>query len=469
MSFLSCFQQYIQQHHLFQSKDQLLLAVSGGVDSVVLVDLCAKSGYNFSIAHCNFQLRGEESEGDEAFVRSLGAKYNVEVLVKKFDTAAYTTEQKLSIQEAARVLRYEWFEELVVRQTPSSDELTEHKFSSRPTRASDAAAPTHLLTAHHADDNNETLLMHFFRGTGLHGLTGIPVAYGHIKRPLLSFTKEELLQYAVENNLQYREDSSNQSSKYTRNFFRNEIIPAIEKVYPQLKQNLQDNLERFKSIDALYKLATQQLIKKLCKEKGAEVHIPAKQLLQYNNRALIYEIIKPYGFTEKQIAEVEKLAVAETGKFITSPILAFRIIKNRAWLVIAPVEDAELGHVIVEGPGTTGFAAGLLEVKQIPNSQSPIPNSNTEALLDAKHIAFPLLLRKYKTGDYFYPLGMKKKKKLARFFIDQKLSKTEKENVWVLESNKKIIWVVGHRIDDRFKLTDSTTAVLKLSLKTGMR
>lgn len=456
---ITAFQKYIQQHNLFQPKDQLLLAVSGGVDSVVLVDLCAKAGYQFRIAHCNFQLRGEESEGDEAFVRSLGEKYNVEVAVKKFDTATYATEQKISIQEAARVLRYEWFEELVnsewsmVNSESSAKALTTHVFL------------THLLTAHHADDNNETLLMNFFRGTGLHGLTGIPVSYGHIKRSLLSFTKEELLQYAAENKLQYREDSSNQSSKYTRNFFRNEIIPAIENVYPQVKQNLQDNIDRFKSIEALYRLTTQQLIKKLCKQKGAEVHIPAKQLLQYNNRALIYEIIKPYGFTEKQIAEVEKLALAETGKFIHSPVLAFRIIKNRAWLVIAPAEDAELGHVVVEGPGTTGFAAGLLEVKQIPNSQVPIPNSNTEVLLDAKHIEFPLLLRKWKTGDYFYPLGMKKKKKLARFFIDQKLSKTEKENVWVLESNKKIIWVVGHRIDDRFKLTDATQSILQLTLK----
>ncbi len=458
MSLLSRFQQYIQQQHLFQSKDPLLLAVSGGVDSVALVDLCAKAGYQFHIAHCNFQLRGEESEGDEAFVRSLGEKYNVEVLVKKFDTATYATEQKLSIQEAARVLRYEWFEELVNGEWSMVN--SESSAAALPTHHSPLT--THLLTAHHADDNNETLLMNFFRGTGLHGLTGIPVAYGDIKRPLLSFTKEELLQYAAENKLQYREDSSNQSSKYTRNFFRNEIIPAIENVYPQVKQNLKDNMERFKSIEALYKLTTQQLIKKLCKQKGVEIHIPAKQLLQYNNRALIYEIIKPYGFTEKQIAEVEKLAVAETGKFINSPVLAFRIIKNRAWLVIASAEDAELGHVIVEGPGTTGFAAGLLEVKQIPNSQLPIPNSNTEVLLDAKHIEFPLLLRKWKTGDYFYPLGMKKKKKVARFLIDLKLSKTEKENVWVLESNQKIIWVVGHRIDERFKLLPSTATALQI-------
>jgi tRNA(Ile)-lysidine synthase len=257
MQLLFRFQQYIQQNNLFQSKDQLFLAVSGGVDSVVLVDLCAKAGYKFSIAHCNFQLRGEESDADETFVRSLGEKYNVEVLVKKFDTEEYATANKLSIQEAARVLRYEWFEELVARQTLPSDAVVEGSSSFRPTRTSDVVASTHhsspdshrdithLLTAHHADDNIETLLMNFFRGTGLHGLTGIPVTYGHVKRPLLSFTKQELLQYATENNLQYREDSSNQSSKYTRNFFRNEIIPAIEKVYPQVKTNLTDNIKRF--------------------------------------------------------------------------------------------------------------------------------------------------------------------------------------------------------------------------------
>ncbi|RXK62055.1 tRNA lysidine(34) synthetase TilS [Lacibacter luteus] len=475
MSLLHRFQQYIQQYNLFQPKDQLLLAVSGGVDSVVLVDLCAKSNYHFSIAHCNFQLRGEESEADESFVRSLAQQYNVQLHVQRFNTEEYATENKLSIQEAARVLRYEWFEELVnsdasiVSRESENAAASTLSFAKATESRHHSSLITHLLTAHHADDNNETLLMHFFRGTGLHGLTGIPVAYGHIKRPLLSFSKQELVNYAAENNLQYREDSSNQSSKYTRNFFRNEIIPAIEKVYPQVKQNLQDNLERFKSIEALYQLSTQQLIKKLCKQKGDEVFIPAKQLLQYNNRALIYEIIRHYGFTERQIEEVEKLAVAETGKFITSPLLFFRIIKNRAWLVIAAYDTAEVGHVVVEGVGTTGFVLGLLEVQQIPNSQIPIPNSNTTVLLDAKHIEFPLLLRKWKAGDYFYPLGMKKKKKLARFFIDQKLSKTEKENVWVLECNKKIIWVVGHRIDDRFKLTDSTTTALKLSLKTGVR
>ena len=458
---LNAFQQYINQHHLFTAKDQLLLAVSGGVDSIVLTDLCYKAGFKFSIAHCNFQLRGEDSEQDEAFVKTLGEKYNVEVKVQKFNTEQYATEHKLSIQEAARVLRYDWFEELV------NAELL-----SRLTGASDGGIlihhspfTIHLLTAHHADDNNETLLMNFFRGTGLHGLTGIPVMYGHVKRPLLSFTKQDLLAYAEEHQLKYREDSSNSLSKYTRNFFRNEIIPAISKVYPQVSENLQDNINRFKEIEQLYKLSTQAIIKKLCKQKGAEVHIPVKQLMQYNSRALIYEIIHPYGFSEKQIDEVFKLAATSSGKYMVSPVLNFRIIKHRHWFIITPILSSEAQNIVIEaGDKEVEYEAGRLTLEQLSIINYPLSTSQTVATIDASAIQFPLLLRKWKQGDYFYPLGMKKKKKVARFLIDQKLSKTEKENVWVIESNQKIFWIVGQRIDDRVKITASTKQILKISI-----
>ena len=327
----------------------------------------------------------------------------------------------------------------------------------------DSRLRTFLLTAHHANDNAETVLMNFCRGTGLHGLTGIPVSYGNIKRPLLIFTKDELMQFAKENKLEFVEDSSNLSSKYTRNLFRNEIIPAISKVYPQANENLNDNINRFKEIEKLYKIAVSDIKKKLVKEKRNEWHIPVKQLMGYNNRALIYEIIADFGFNEKQIDEVIKLAESDSGKYIDSPTLDYRIIRHRHWFIISPINSVESEIIIIEkGISNLEFGNGRLGIEVIPDPQFQIPNSTHIGCFDFKFIKFPLILRRCKTGDYFYPLGMKKKKKLSRFFIDQKLSKTEKEKTWVIEMDKKIIWVVGKRIDERFKVTEKTKNVIKI-------
>lgn len=440
------FKRYILSNDLFSSKEKLLLAVSGGVDSVVLCELCKQAGFDFIIAHCNFQLRGEESERDEQFVKELGKKYGVEVQLKKFETEKYSAENKLSTQEAARDLRYGWFKELINQST------------NQPIN--------HLLTAHHSDDNNETLLMNFFRGTGLHGLTGMPVSNEYIRRPLLEFSKEELIEFAKENKLEYVEDSSNQSSKYTRNFFRNEIIPPISKVYPQVKENLQDNINRFKEIEKLYLFTVEELKKKICKKKGNEIHIPAKQLMAFNNRALIYEIISSYGFHEKQVDEVIKLASSDSGKYIQAPENTYRIIRHRHWFIISPVKAVDSENIIIEdGEINVQFAVGSLQIKVTTADNCQLPIANSTACLDLKETSFPLLLRKCKTGDYFYPLGMKKKKKLSRFLIDLKLSKTEKEKVWVIESGQRIAWVVGYRIDERFKIKDQTKTVLQLSIQ----
>jgi len=455
LNLLQQYKEFIKKENLFSPKDKLLLAVSGGIDSVVLCELCKQAGYDFIIVHCNFQLRGEESERDEKFVRKLGEIYKAEVKVKKFETEKFAEENKMSIQEAARVLRYEWFGELV---DSLGLGLQSHELP-----APDSRLRTFLLTAHHADDNAETVLMNFCRGTGLHGLTGIPVSYGDVKRPLLIFTKDELMQFARENRLDFVEDSSNLASKYTRNLFRNEIIPAISKVYPQVNENLNDNIGRFKEIEKLYKLAVGDIRKKLIKEKGKEWYIPVKQLMGYNNRALIYEIIADFGFNEKQIDEVIKLAESDSGKYIDSPTFNYRIIRHRHWFIISPVNSAESEMIIIEeGISNWEFGIGRLRVEVIPNSQFQIPHSTNIGCFDLKLIKFPLILRKWKTGDYFYPLGMKKKKKLSRFFIDQKLSKTEKEKTWVIEMDKKIIWVVGKRIDERFKVTDQTKSGLKI-------
>ena len=441
MNLLQRFKLYIGKKNLSAQKDHLLLAVSGGIDSVVLCELCKQAGLTFSMAHCNFSLRAGESERDEQFVRGLGEKYGVNVLVQKFDTNAFAEQNKVSIQEAARMLRYEWFGQL----------RKEKGFA-------------YTLLAHHADDNIETLLMNFFRGTGLQGLTAIPEGgtKTHLLRPLLQVRRKEIESFARENNLQWVEDSSNNSTKYTRNFFRHELIPAIQKVFPQVEENLLGNIERFKKINVLYQASVEKLKQEVCEQHLIELRIPVKKLVKYSHTPLVYEIIKDYGFGEKQVGEVMKLTEAESGKFIENE--NFQIIRHRNWLIIAPKTTAADIVAIERNQAQVKFSGGLLEMSFLNKENFGLNTSPLVAQLDAAHIEFPLLLRKWKQGDYFYPLGMRKKKKLARFFIDQKLPKHQKENIWIVEANKKIIWVVGMRIDDRFKITPSTEKVLQISL-----
>ncbi len=444
MEFLKEFQQYIKQQNLFQPKDKLLLAVSGGVDSAVLCELCKQAGYRFAIAHCNFQLRGAESERDEDFVRKLGEKYGVEVLVKKFDTEKYSSKNKLSTQVAARELRYQWFQELI---------------------GSSVAA--YVVTAHQVNDNIETMLMNFFKGTGIHGLKAILPKQGNIIRPLLFAKKEDLAAFARLHKLKFVEDSSNASDKYTRNYFRNQLIPDLQKVFPQVEDNLKDNLQRFREIEILYQQSISLHKKKLLEPKGEEIHIPVLKLLKARPLpSIVYEIIRDYGFTAHQTEEVIHLLKSDSGKYVQSS--SHRVIKNRNWLIISPNETIRAQNILIEGEGSLQFEDGSLQVKKIfisPEArQYSILNDQAIAQLNADEIKFPLLLRQWKQGDYFYPLGMNKKKKLSRFFIDQKLSLTQKEKTWVIETNKKIIWVVGLRIDDRYKITGKTKQVLQIKL-----
>ncbi len=464
MNLTERFLQYIKQYDLFLSKDKLLLAVSGGVDSVVLCELCLQAGFDFVIAHCNFQLRGDESDQDENFVRELGKKYNKEVLVKRFDTKGYSTEHKVSTQVAARELRYSWFYELLAT-TPAapSASLRRPKDSRLPT-------PDLLLTAHHSDDNIETVLMNFFKGTGIAGLRGILPKQGKIIRPLLNFRKEELLEFARANNLSWVEDSSNATDKYSRNYFRQQIIPLVQKIYPKADEIMLDNIQRFKDTELLYRQAIHQHKKKLLELKGNEIHIPVLKLQKSEPLySIVYEIIKEYNFTSHQTNEVIGLLSSESGKYVKSS--THRIIRNRSWLIIAPAATEKADTILIEegisSIQTAGFRLDFLKLNTTDlltgQAGSRLPTPDSIAILDMQQFNFPLLLRRWKAGDYFYPLGMKKKKKLSRFFIDQKLSKTEKENSWVLESDKKILWVIGHRIDDRFKITDHTTDILQVT------
>ena len=454
MDLFSAFQEYILKEKLFSAKDRLVLAVSGGLDSVVLLDLCSRAGYDLVVAHANFGLRGAESRRDEEFVRRLAAGYGREVLVGHFDTAGVVEDRRISVQVAARELRYNWFRELVEASRAGGT-------GAGP--AGGGGSLRYIVTAHHRDDNIETLLMNFFKGTGIAGLRGILPGNGEVVRPLLFASREAIGAYASERGLSWVEDSSNASDKYTRNYFRHQIIPLIAQAYPGVLDNLADNLDRFREIEAIYRQAVEGKKKKLLEFRGNEVHIPVLKLLESEAvGTLLYEILLPYGFSPQQAEACRELLYSASGRYVASS--SHRMLRNRNWLIISPLETRAATNVLVEeGDTKVAFAGGVLLWQRVAVEKlGGLDQGPRVALLDASAVRFPLLLRPWKPGDYFYPLGMRKKKKLARFFIDNKLSVAQKEKVWVVEMDKKIVWVVGMRIDDRCRLGAGTKEVLRI-------
>lgn len=431
---------FIRKEGLFRKDQRLLLAISGGLDSSVLLHLTVASGYQVELAHANFQLRGEESARDEDFVRQLASQYMLTLHVKHFDTQSFAEIHKLSIQEAARDLRYRWFDELL-------KERGLHK----------------MVTAHHADDNVETSLMNLFKGTGIAGMRGILPLSQDIVRPLLFASRKELEQYALVHGIAHVEDSSNLSDKYARNFFRLNIIPLIEQVYPGAMENLRGNMPRFREVEMLYCEAVDRKTRKLLKQVGEEWHIPVEALrLSRPLYTIMHEIFSRFGFTSGQLPEIEKLMDSQTGRSISSA--THRLTRNRNWFIVGRKDDEAPSVITIRSDDDfVDFPGGRLKISE-QSSVADIPQDPGVALLDSSRLEFPLLLRKWRQGDHLYPLGMNKKKKVARLLIDMKLSASDKEKVWVLESNKRIIWVVGIRIDHRFRITPSTSSALRISL-----
>jgi tRNA(Ile)-lysidine synthase len=371
------------------------------------------------------------------------------LFIRHFDTIAYVSQNNVSVQVAARELRYKWF-----------DELSSHLHA-------ETSDLVYIVTAHHVDDNIETVLMNFFKGTGVAGMRGILPRSGKIIRPLLFAGKHDIIAFAKARSLGFVEDSSNDSDKYTRNYFRHTIVPAIEKAYPAVRENIIANIDRFREIELLYLTAVAEYKNKLLEEKNGEIYIPVLPLstvIPLNT--VVFEILKPYGFTAKQTKDVVALLDAETGKFILSP--THRILRHRDRLIISPLQSAGAQMIMIgKGDAEVAFEGGKLGIttSEISGDKVELPASPAIACLDLKQVEFPLILRKWKAGDYFYPLGMRKKKKISRFFIDQKMSLSEKENTWIIEMNKKIIWVVNKRIDDRFKVLPQTKTILWIELK----
>lgn len=435
------FLHYIHEHHLFQKKDKILLAVSGGVDSMVLCDLFLKTGTPCGIAHCNFQLRDKEADRDEAFVEDYAKQRGLPFHKTRFSTLQYAEDHQLSVEEAARNLRYEWFEK-IRRQY----------------------AYQFIATAHHQNDNAETLLLNLFRGTGIHGLHGILPKRGKVIRPLLFLLKQDMLNYAAKQDIRFITDATNTATIYTRNFIRHEIIPVIETRFPGVVSRLNDNIQRFTEAEQLYNQAITCHRSKLVEQRAHEIFIPILKLLKSQPlHSIAYEIFKPFNFSYEQCRQIIQLADKTSGKVVYSA--THQLLRDRKWFIISPLQAKDNTHIIIDKPEGATEAHGLrlkLAIKDV--KETTLTTKDNMATLDAGKVQFPLLLRKWKQGDYFYPLGMRKKKKLSRFFIDQKLSLNEKEKVWILLSGERVIWVVGMRIDDRFKVTAGTKRVLKISL-----
>lgn len=430
------FKNLIKSEFPYLCQGKILLAVSGGVDSVVLAHLCHLAKMNFSIAHCNFNLRGEESDTDEEFVLDLADSLEVEVFIENFDTATYAEDAKVSIQMAARELRYQWFEEL-------SSSL---KFD-------------YILTAHHANDNLETFIINLVRGSGLEGFTGIKKVNNNLVRPLLLFSRREIEDFAKTQNIKWREDSSNSSNKYLRNKVRHDIVPVLEELNPQLLEsfaNTQSHLnDSLNLVEDYIGLIYPEIVSKTM--YGYNLKIDYLKKLP-NTKAVLYELLKTFGFTEWD--DVLQLLDAQSGKVVYSE--THRLIKDREVLILSVIDSKEkkIEYSIKEGEDVVMLPIGRFVISEVDKITTTAPNC---VYLNKEKVIFPLTLRKWAIGDSFYPFGMKGKKKISDFFKDNKLSLPEKENSWLLCSGNEIAWVVNQRADNRFAITDPSQKILKIT------
>jgi tRNA(Ile)-lysidine synthase len=435
---LNAFQNHINQNLSFLKESKLLIAISGGLDSVVLTQLCHQANLKFALAHCNFNLRGNESDEDEAFVLQLAEDLDVEVFIESFETETYAKDHKMSTQMAARELRYDWFYAL-------SEQL---KFD-------------YVLTAHHADDNLETFLINLSRGTGIDGLIGIPESNENIIRPLLPFSRVELLEFAEENHLNWREDSSNSSIKYVRNKIRLEVIPKLKAVNPEILQSVIQTQHHLQDSKAIIEDAIAKVQKKVVSTDGNSIRLNIKKLQKLSNsKAYLYELLKDFNFTEWN--DVNNLLEAQSGKQVFSK--THRLLKDRTHLLLTAISSVDIQESIFisESTKTIETAIGTLLFEDVDRVHEKGTNT---LFVDKDLLKFPLTLRPWRKGDYFCPLGMDGKKKLSKFFKDEKYSLLDKEQALVLCAEDHIIWIINKRSDNRFKVTNKTNKILKITLE----
>ncbi len=431
---LKQFQKHLDKNFPFLKKSNILIASSGGIDSTILAHLFHQTDLSCSLAHCNFSLRAKESDLDETFVKNLGSFLNFPVYTTTFNTEKYASAKGISIQMAARELRYDWFEK-----TAKKHQLP------------------YIITGHHKDDVLETVLINFTRGTGLDGLTGIPAINGKVARPLLPFSREEIQKYAEKNNIIWREDESNSSLKYFRNKIRHEIVPILKELNPNFLQSFDNTLSNLKESQVIIKDRIESLKKHVFSYNENGIHsISIKKIEELKSpKANLYEILKPYGFANSK--DTTSLLKAQSGKQLFSK--THRLLKNRDELLLSILQkNTEDTFVIPKNTKSIKepIALSFSEIESVGQF------SSTTAYIDKKKLNNTFIVRKWQKGDYFYPIGMNGKKKLSNYFKDQKMSLLQKEETWLLCDGNDIVWVIGKRMDDRYKISKNTEIILEI-------
>ena len=431
--------EHIDENFSFIKNKKLLIAISGGIDSVVLSHLLHQLNYTISLAHCNFQLRGEDSDLDEKFIKNLGTELDITTFSIQFETDKYSKKNKLSTQLAARKLRYDWFQQLT----------EENNFD-------------YVLTAHHADDNLETFLINLTRGAGLDGLTGIPPVNKNIIRPLLVFSREEIEEYALKNNIKWRKDGSNFETKYVRNKIRHKIIPILKELNPSLLKTHNKTIESLKQSQQIITDKIKETSIKITSKQDGVLKINISELTKLSNpKAYLYQLLKNYKFTSWN--DIYNLIYAESSKKVSTN--SYTLLKDRDFLLLLPPDKKltiKSEHFIIHEE----------DVKLIDPISLLFEDVNKKTIFDKNSIYvdknllnYPLIIRKWQEGDFFYPTGMLGKKKISKYFKDQKLSILDKKNIWLLCSkNNEIIWIIGKRQDRRFSPTNNTTQLLRLTI-----
>ncbi|UPT68088.1 MAG: tRNA lysidine(34) synthetase TilS [Sphingobacteriales bacterium JAD_PAG50586_3] len=433
-------QDFVAEENLFSAGNHLLAAVSGGIDSMVLLHILQNTGHKLSVAHCNFKLRGDEADADEAFVRAYCKKNNLPLHAESFNTKDIAKQSGESIQMAARRLRYDWFNAL----------LLAHEYA-------------FVATAHNANDVAETFFVNLSRGTGLSGLTGIKPKMGNVVRPLLFATRADIEAYAKANKIKWRDDSSNQSVKYRRNLIRHKVIPIFENINPSFNQSIIKTIARLEQSNAVLKQFMDAALEEVISEKDGKIYISIKHIKKLKPLSLyLFELLHPYGFNAEQVEDIEQCLSHQSGqRFIAEE---YELLHDRDFLIICPKKERDEREYTIEidtkqvtTPVKLAFSVKTYTAKI--NLKQPA----NVAILDFDKLTFPLTLRRWRVGDKFQPFGMSKGKLLSDFFKDSKLSKDEKDDLWILESNGKIAWIVGHRADNRFRVDDKTKLVVTIT------